>query len=165
MRLTLNNVKYFETSKYQKIKFNDTIYNISKKIISFIKEAREEDFEKGGFLISYKIKDVEEFTIKWMSFPIKEDDSSNVHFQISKKHKKIVNQYLKNSHKNLIVIGTWHTHPKIVLKPSTDDLYLYKRISKKSNLRFSLNIITTLNKTNFMIYDNLKKEIKNEIIF
>ena len=164
-KLTTNNIKSFDIKEYKTIKNDDFIFNIPKILINFIKINRDQYQEKAGFLIGYKIKCANELTIKKLSLPVRRDKPTRSSFDISPNHKRKVNKYLRASKEKLIVLGIWHTHPQNCLDASLDDLELFWRLSRKSNLKFSLNTITGSKKTKIILYNNSKGSIENEFIF
>ena len=158
----LNNIKEFEIKDYKKIEEDSIIFHIPNEIINFISKTRNSNVEKGGFLIGYKIKDLDQYTICSISLPIAKDKGSLHDFTLSRKHHKSAKKYIKKHESELLVIGLWHTHPGTLLSPSEIDLNFFKKIAAKSNQNFSLHTITTLNKINFILYNNFEGRIKNE---
>lgn len=117
---------------------NIEIY-IHKRVLSIFKTYRQEkrdDNERFGVLIGSKSSENDFYWIDEVTTPFFDDVATRISFTMKDPcHQKIIDQTFQESGGENVYMGTWHTHPQRVPKPSFVDKEDWLRCLKRNQKR------------------------------
>lgn len=112
------------------------VVRINSEVVSDWLKNRQVDLYKGeqfGVLIGASSEDYNNVWIEKISEPYAGDQSLPYSFTLKDPgHQNLVNQSYNESNGKLGYLGTWHTHPEAIPKPSYVDLNDWKKCIKRN---------------------------------
>lgn len=146
--------------------------HITKEVVetfNFFKQVNLNDNEACGLLIGTHSNDEKNLSIKLITKPGKNDIIKRYSYKIkSKHHIKILKKRFKESNSKEVYLGTWHTHPEDIPKPSIIDVIDWKKQYTKNKHLFDIMIFIIVGKKKILCWSinkTLKIELCNLIYF